>query len=137
MADDRMMAQISGQAGFIAALDQSGGATPRALRLYGIPDSAYSGDAEMFTLMHRMRVRIMTAPAFTGAKVIATILFEGTMDGEAQGKPVPAFLWEERGVIPFVKVDRGLEPEKDGVQLMRPMPELDTLLSRAVKLDVF
>jgi fructose-bisphosphate aldolase class I len=137
MANDKMMAQMSGKGGFIAALDQSGGSTPGALRLYGIPDSAYSGDAEMFRLMHQMRVRIMTAPAFTGAKVIATILFEGTMDGEVQGKPTPAFLWEERGVVPFVKVDKGLEAEKDGVQLMRPMPELDPLLTRAVKLGVF
>src|ERR1700730_15153722 len=137
MADDKMMAQISGRDGFIAALDQSGGSPPGALRLYGIPDSAYNGDAEMFGLMHEMRVRIMTAPAFTGAKVIATILFEGTMDGEVGGKPTPDFLWEERGVIPFVKVDKGLEPENDGVQLMRPMPELDGLLTRAVKLGVF
>jgi fructose-bisphosphate aldolase class I len=137
MANDKMMAQISGRGGFIAALDQSGGSTPGALRLYGIPDNAYSGDAEMFRLMHEMRVRIMTAPAFTGAKVIATILFEGTMDGEVRGKPTPAFLWEERGVVPFVKVDKGLEKENDGVQLMRPMPELDALLTRAVKLGVF
>jgi fructose-bisphosphate aldolase class I len=137
MANDKMMAQISGRDGFIAALDQSGGSTPGALRLYGIPDNAYSGDAEMFRLMHEMRVRIMTAPAFTGAKVIATILFEGTMDGEVRGKPTPAFLWEERGVVPFVKVDKGLEKENDGVQLMRPMPELDALLTRAVKLGVF
>jgi fructose-bisphosphate aldolase class I len=137
MANDKMMAQISGQDGFIAALDQSGGSTPGALRLYGIPDNAYSGDAEMFRLMHEMRVRIMTAPAFTGEKVIGAILFEGTMDGEVRGKPTPAFLWEERGVVPFVKVDKGLEPEKDGVQLMRPMPELDALLTRAVKLGVF
>jgi fructose-bisphosphate aldolase, class I len=137
MANDKMKAQISGKDGFIAALDQSGGSTPGALRLYGIPDSAYSGDAEMFRLMHEMRVRIMTAPAFTGAKVIAAILFEGTMDGQAQEKPVPAFLWEERGVIPFLKVDKGLEAEKDGVNLMRPMPALDALLTRAVKLGVF
>jgi fructose-bisphosphate aldolase class I len=137
MADDKMMAQMSGKGGFIAALDQSGGSTPGALRLYGIPDSAYSGEAEMFRLMHQMRVRIMTAPAFTGEKVIGTILFEGTMDGEVQGKPTPAFLWEERGVVPFVKVDKGLEKENDGVQLMRPMPELDALLTRAVKLNVF
>jgi fructose-bisphosphate aldolase class I len=136
-ANDRMMAQISGKDGFIAALDQSGGSTPGALRLYGIPDSDYSGDAEMFRLMHQMRVRIMTAPAFTGAKVVAAILFEGTMDGEVQGKPTSAFLWEERGVVPFVKVDKGLEAEKDGVQLMRPMPELDALLTRAVKVGVF
>src|SRR6266403_3765510 len=137
MADDKMMAQISGRDGFIAALDQSGGSTPGALRLYGIPDNAYSGDAEMFRIVHQMRVRIMTAPAFTGAKVIAAILFEGTMDGEVRGTPTPAFLWEERGVIPFVKVDKGLEAEKDGVSLMRPMPELDALLTRAVKLGVF
>jgi len=137
MGDDKMMAQISGKGGFIAALDQSGGSTPGALRLYGIPDNAYSGDAEMFRLVHEMRVRIMTAPAFTGAKVIAAILFEGTMDGEVRGKSTPAYLWEERSVVPFVKVDKGLQPEKDGVQLMRPMPELDGLLTRAVKLGVF
>ena len=136
-ANDKMMAQVSGRDGFIAALDQSGGSTPGALRLYGIPDNAYSGDAEMFRLMHEMRVRIMTAPAFTGDKVIATILFEGTMDGEVRGKPTPAFLWEDRGVVPFVKVDKGLQPEKDGVQLMRPMPELDALCTRAVRLGVF
>ena len=137
MANDRMSAQISKQDGFIAALDQSGGSTPGALRAYGIPDSAYSGDAEMFRLVHEMRVRIITAPAFTGAKVIAAILFERTMDGEVEGQPVPAFLWQSRGVIPFVKVDKGLAPESDGVSLMKPMPELDALLARAVKLGVF
>jgi fructose-bisphosphate aldolase class I len=137
MAGDKMMAQISEGDGFIAALDQSGGSTPGALRLYGIPDTAYSGDAEMFRTMHEMRVRIMTAPPFTGAKVIAAILFEGTIDGEVRGNPTPAFLWEERGVIPFVKVDKGLELESDGVQLMKPMPELEALLVRAVKLGVF
>jgi fructose-bisphosphate aldolase, class I len=137
MANDEMTVQIARKGGFIAALDQSGGSTPGALRLYGIPDNAYSGDAEMFGLMHQMRVRIMTAPAFTGAKVIAAILFEGTMDGKVEEKPVPAFLWEERGVVPFVKVDKGLEVEKDGVSLMRPMPELGGLLARAVKLGVF
>jgi fructose-bisphosphate aldolase class I len=137
MVNEKMKAQISGKDGFIAALDQSGGSTPGALRLYGIPDSAYSGDAEMFKLMHEMRVRIMTAPAFTGAKVIAAILFEATMDGQAQDKPVPAFLWEERGVIPFLKVDKGLEPESDGVSLMKPIPALDALLTRAVKLGIF
>src|SRR5450755_4232818 len=134
MDSDKMMAQISGKAGFIAALDQSGGSTPGALRLYGIPDSAYSGDAEMFRLMHEMRVRLMTAPAFTGAKIIAAILFEATMDGQAQGKPVPSFLWEERGVVPFLKVDKGLEAENDGVSLMRPIAGLDALLDRATKL---
>ena len=137
MADAKMMAQMTGKGGFIAALDQSGGSTPGALRLYGIPDTAYSGDAEMFRLMHQMRVRMMTAPAFTGEKVIATILFEGTMDDEVRGKPTPAYLWEERGVVPFVKVDKGLQPENDGVQLMRPMSELDALLTRAAKLGVF
>jgi fructose-bisphosphate aldolase class I len=137
MADSKMMTQMASKPGFIAALDQSGGSTPGALRLYGIPDSAYSGDAEMFAAMHQMRVRIMTSPAFTGDKVIAAILFEGTMDGQVQGKPTPAFLWEDRGIVPFVKVDKGLEAETDGVSLMKPMPALDTLLTRAVKLNVF
>ena len=137
MANDKMMAQMSSKDGFIAALDQSGGSTPGALRLYGIPDSDYSGDAEMFRLMHEMRVRIITAPAFSGAKVIAAILFERTMDGQAKGKPVPAYLWEERGVVPIVKVDKGLAEEKDGVSVMKPMPDLDTLLARAAKLGVF
>jgi len=137
MANDVMMARMTGEGGFIAALDQSGGSTPGALRHYGIPDSAYHGDAEMFRLMHDMRVRIMTAPAFTGAKVIAAILFEGTMDGEAAGKPVPTYLWEERRIIPFVKVDKGLEAESDGVSLMKPMPGLGALLARAVRLGVF
>jgi len=132
-----MMAQMAGRDGFIAALDQSGGSTPGALRLYGIPDNAYSNDAEMFRLVHQMRVRIMTASAFTGAKVIGAILFEGTMDSEVRGKPTPAFLWEERGVVPFVKVDKGLDTEKDGVSVMKPMPDLDALLSRAAGLGVF
>lgn len=136
MADTTTMAQVAGKDGFIAALDQSGGSTPGALRLYGIPDSAYSGDAEMFKLVHEMRVRIISAPAFNGAKVIAAILFEATMDGQAQGKPVPAFLWEERGVVPFLKVDKGLEAESNGVSLMKPMPALDALLARAAKLGV-
>jgi fructose-bisphosphate aldolase, class I len=138
MANDAMSKQVSAKPGFVAALDQSGGSTPGALRAYGIPDSAWHGDeAEMFKMMHEMRVRIMTSPSFTGAKVIATILFERTMDGEAKGKPVPTFLWEERGVVPFLKVDKGLETEKDGVSLMRPIPGLDTLLERAVKLGIF
>lgn len=137
MAVDRMNAQITNKPGFIAALDQSGGSTPGALRLYGIADSAYSGDAEMFKLMHEMRVRIMTAPAFTGDKVVAAILFEATMDGQAQGKSVPKYLWEERGVVPFLKVDKGLEAEKDGVSLMKLMPGLDALLDRAVKAGIF
>ena len=138
MANEQMKAQMASKGGFIAALDQSGGSTPGALRLYGIPDSEYAGDeAKMYQLMHEFRVRIMSAPAFTGDKVIAAILFERTMDGEAKGKPVPSYLWEDRHVVPIVKVDKGLEAEKDGVQLMKPMPGLDTLLARAAKLGVF
>jgi fructose-bisphosphate aldolase, class I len=137
MADEKMMTQIAEKPGFVAALDQSGGSTPGALRQYGIPDTAYSGEAEMFKLMHEMRVRIMTSPAFRGDKVIAAILFEATMDGQVHDKPVPAFLWEDRGTIPFLKVDKGLDAEKDGVNLMKPIPELDALLTRAVKLGVF
>jgi fructose-bisphosphate aldolase class I len=132
-----MKAQMSNKPGFIAALDQSGGSTPGALRAYGIPESAYSGDAEMFALMHEMRVRIMSSPAFTGEKVIAAILFEATMDGQAHGKPVPAYLWEDRGVVPFLKVDKGMEAEADGVTLMKPIPDLDALLERAVKLGIY
>ncbi len=137
MVNDTMAAQVSGKDGFIAALDQSGGSTPGALRRYGIPDSAYSSETEMFALMHAMRSRIMTAPAFTGTRIIATILFEQTMDREVQGKSVPAFLWEDRKVVPFVKVDKGLETEREGVRLMAPIPSLDTLLDRAVRLGVF
>src|ERR1700726_3157631 len=132
-----MNAQMSTKPGFVAALDQSGGSTPGALRQYGIPESAYSGDAEMFKLMHEMRVRIMTSPAFGGDKVIGAILFEATMDGQAHGKSVPTFLWEDRGVVPFLKVDKGLEAEANGVRLMKPIPGLDALLERAVKLGVF
>lgn len=132
-----MLAQIREKPGFIAALDQSGGSTPGALRQYGIPDSAYSGDADMFRLIHEMRVRIISAPAFTGKRILGAILFEATMDGEAQGKPVPSFLWEERGVVPFLKVDKGLETEANGVRLMKPIPGLDPLLERAAKLGVF
>jgi fructose-bisphosphate aldolase class I len=137
MAKDGMMTQVCDKQGFFAALDQSGGSTPGALRLYGIPETAYSDDAGMFKLIHEMRVRIITAPAFTGARIIGAILFEATMDGQAQGKPVPAFLWEDRGVVPFLKVDKGLEAEANGVQLMKPIPGLDALLERAVKLGVF
>ena len=132
-----MSKQMSEKPGFLAALDQSGGSTPGALKLYGIAETAYSGDAEMFKLMHEMRVRIMSSPAFTGDKVIAAILFERTMDGQAEGKPVPAFLWEDRGVVPFLKVDQGLEKEADGVQLMKPMPGLDKLVERASKAGIY
>ena len=137
MTDPKMMAQISGKAGFLAALDQSGGSTPGALKAYGIPETAYSGDEAMFRLMHEMRVRIMTSPAFRGDKVIGAILFEATMDGQAHGKSVPTFLWEDRGIIPFLKVDQGLDAEKDGVNLMKPLSKLDALLPRAVKLGIF
>lgn len=137
MADATMMSQMISKAGFIAALDQSGGSTPGALRLYGIADSDYTGDEAMFRLMHEMRVRIMTAPSFSGDKVIGAILFEKTMDGEAAGKPVPSYLWEDRGVVPFLKVDKGLASEENGVQLMKPIPDLDVLLARAVKKGIF
>jgi fructose-bisphosphate aldolase, class I len=137
MIEDKMMTQIGEKSGFIAALDQSGGSTPGALRQYGISEDAYSGDAEMFKLMHEMRVRIMTSPAFRGDKVVAAILFEATMDGQALGKSVPTFLWEDRGIIPFLKVDKGLAAEKDGVSLMKPLSGLEELLARAVKLGIF
>ena len=137
MPNETMLAQMRSKPGFIAALDQSGGSTPGALRQYGIPESAYSGDADMFRLMHEMRVRIITAPAFTGDKIIGAILFEATMDGEAQDQSVPAFLWRERGVVPFLKVDKGLAAEADGVRLMKPIPGLDTLLARAVQAGIF
>ena len=137
MPDETMLAQASGKNGFIAALDQSGGSTPGALRQYGIPEDAYEGDAEMFKLVHEMRVRIMSAPAFSGDKVIGAILFEATMDGKAHGKPVPTFLWEDRGVVPYLKVDKGLEKEANGVSLMKPIPGLDALLARAKGLGVF
>ncbi len=138
MADtEQMAAQMAGKGGFIAALDQSGGSTPGALRQYGIPDDAYHGETEMFGLIHAMRVRIMTSPAFTGNQVIGAILFEGTMDGAVEGRPTPSYLWQDRGVVPFVKVDKGLEAEADGVRLMKPMPELDVLLQRATRLGVY
>ena len=134
---EQMAAQMAGKGGFIAALDQSGGSTPGALRQYGIPDDAYHGETEMFRLIHDMRVRIMTSPAFTGDRVIGAILFEGTMNGAVEGKPTPSYLWQERGVVPFVKVDKGLEAEVDSVRLMKPMPELDVLLKRAAGLGVY
>ncbi|MBW8760931.1 MAG: fructose bisphosphate aldolase [Burkholderiales bacterium] len=137
MPDSQMMAQMRDKPGFIAALDQSGGSTPKALAAYGIPEDSYSGDAAMFQLVHEMRVRIITAPSFSGGKVLAAILFEKTMDGAAHGQPVPTYLWKERGVVPFLKVDKGLEEEKDGVQLMKPIPGLDDLLARAAGLNLF
>jgi fructose-bisphosphate aldolase class I len=131
-----MLDQIKSGQGFIAALDQSGGSTPKALKGYGIEADAFSNDEEMFGLIHDMRSRIVTAPCFNGDKVIGAILFERTMDGEAGGKPVPSLLWE-RGVVPFLKVDKGLEDEADGVQLMKANPGLDDLCERAVAKGVF
>jgi len=131
-----MLDQIKSGQGFIAALDQSGGSTPKALKGYGIEPDAFSNDEEMFALIHDMRSRIVTSPCFNGDKVIGAILFERTMDGEAGGKPVPALLWE-RGVVPFLKVDKGLEDEVDGVQLMKANPGLDELCERAVAKGVF
>jgi fructose-bisphosphate aldolase class I len=131
-----MTARIAAGHGFIAALDQSGGSTPKALKGYGIEEGAWSTDEEMFDLIHQMRVRIITSPAFTGDKVIAAILFERTMDGLADGKPVPQAL-HDRGVVPFIKIDKGLEAEANGVQLMKPMPGLDALLDRARGLGMF
>jgi len=131
-----MTAKMHEGRGFIAALDQSGGSTPKALAGYGVEQGAWSSDEEMFGLIHEMRVRIITSPAFTGDKVIGAILFERTMDGQADGKPVPQAL-HDRGVVPFLKIDKGLEDEKDGVQLMKPIPGLDGLLARAKDLGVF
>ncbi len=136
MHDPKMMDKIENGAGFIAALDQSGGSTPKALKGYGVNEDAYSNDDEMFALIHGMRSRIVTAPSFGSGKVIGAILFEKTMDGEADGKPVPTLLWE-RGVVPFLKVDKGLEDEADGVQMMKPNPGLGELLERAKTKDVF
>ena len=137
MPRETMLAQMTGGAGFIAALDQSGGSTPGALRAYGVPETAYSGEDEMFKLVHEMRVRIMSSPSFTGDKVIGAILFERTMDSDAGGEPVPTFLWGGRRIVPFLKVDNGLASEADGVSLMKPMPALDALLKRAVARGVF
>ncbi|GAB5485047.1 MAG: fructose bisphosphate aldolase [Parasphingorhabdus sp.] len=136
MHDPKMMDKIENGAGFIAALDQSGGSTPKALKGYGVNEDAYSNDDEMFSLIHGMRSRIVTAPSFGGGKVIGAILFEKTMDGEADGKPIPTLLWE-RGVVPFLKVDKGLEDEADGVQMMKPNLGLGELLERAKTKDVF
>lgn len=123
--------------GFIAALDQSGGSTPKALKLYGVDESAYSNDDEMFGLIHNMRCRIAQAPAFTGEKVVGAILFEKTMDGMIDGVAAPAYLWNTRGVVPFLKVDKGLEEAQNGVRLLKPMPELDALLDKAVSKGIY
>ena len=123
--------------GFIAALDQSGGSTPKALAAYGVDAAAFSSDAEMFDMIHAMRSRIVHAPDFTGAKVVGAILFEDTMDREFDGQSAPQYLWQQRGVVPFLKVDKGLQDTADDVQLLKPMPDLDALLQRAAALGVF
>ena len=137
MDKTQMAEQAAKKDGFIAALDQSGGSTPKALRLYGVEESEYANDEEMFGKIHEMRARIIKSPAFTGEKVMGAILFERTMDGEIDGVPTAEYLWNERGVVPFIKIDKGLEDEKNGVQLMKPMPELDALLARSKALGVF
>src|SRR6476619_4025291 len=136
MNQSDMTAKMEQGDGFIAALDQSGGSTPKALQGYGVSDSQYSGDEEMFDLIHQMRSRIITSPCFGGGKVIGAILFERTMDGTVDGKPTPQALIDQ-GVVPFIKIDKGLEAEENGVQMMKPMPELDALLERAKGLGAF
>lgn len=137
MTNPQMTQQAATKDGFIAALDQSGGSTPKALKLYGVEESAYANDEEMFALIHSMRARIIKSPAFTGEKVMGAILFERTMDGEIDGVPTATYLWETRGVVPFLKVDKGLAESQSGVKLMKPMPELDALLERAVAKGIF
>src|SRR5215469_2747412 len=123
--------------GFIAALDQSGGSTPHALRAYGIKEGAWSNEAEMFALVHRMRTRIITSPSFNGDRILGAILFENTLDSEIEGQPSADYLWNVKRVVPFLKVDKGLAAEKDGVQLMRPMPNLAALLTKAKTKRIF
>lgn len=137
MSKEDQAARMRTGDGFVAALDQSGGSTPKALRLYGIEEDRYSGEDEMFDLIHQMRTRIIKSPAFTGDRVLAAILFEQTMDRDIDGKPTAAYLWEERGVVPFLKVDKGLADETDGVRLMKPMPGLKDLLVRANAAGIF
>ena len=137
MPNQQQADRMTSGKGFIAALDQSGGSTPKALRLYGIKEDAYSSEEEMFDLIHQMRVRIITSPAFNGDRVLAAILFEQTMDRDIEGKPSITYLWETKGVVPFLKIDKGLAEASDGVQLMKPIPGLDQLLERAVSKGVF
>ena len=137
MPNQNMTTQIRKGAGFIAALDQSGGSTPKALQHYGITEGTYSCDQEMYDLIHAMRTRIIKSPAFSGDKVVGAILFEQTMDRAIDGLPTAQYLWEKRGVVPFLKIDKGLEAEANGVQLMKPIPGLDSLLARASSLGIF
>ena len=137
MANEQQAKQMREGAGFVAALDQSGGSTPKALRLYGIDEDSYNSDAEMFDLIHAMRSRIVKSPGFTGERVVGAILFEMTMDREIGGKPSATYIWEDRGVVPFLKIDKGLEDEADGVRLMKPMGDLDGLLQRGLDAGIF
>jgi len=135
--NQQQLEKVHSHDGFIAALDQSGGSTPKALRLYGIPESEYSGDDQMFDKVHEMRTRIITSKSFGGNRILGAILFEMTMDREIGGKPTAHYLWEDKQVVPFLKTDKGLAEEKDGVQLMKPMPGLDELLDRGVEKGIF
>ncbi|MGI9290580.1 MAG: class I fructose-bisphosphate aldolase, partial [Gammaproteobacteria bacterium] len=134
---DEQLNKVRTQDGFIAALDQSGGSTPKALRLYGVNEDAYSNDEEMFAQVHAMRTRIITSPSFSGDRILGAILFENTLDRDIEGKRSAEFLWENKNVVPFLKVDKGLADEQDGVQVMKPMPELDALLAKAKQQPVF
>ena len=134
---EQQKAKFRNQPGFIAALDQSGGSTPKALKLYGIAETEYSGDTQMMDLIHAMRARIITSPAFNGDRILAAILFENTMDREIEGRPTAEYLWKVKRVVPILKVDKGLEGEANGVQLMKPMPDLDKLLARAKAKGIF
>src|SRR5467141_4995540 len=133
----QQLQKMQTQPGFIAALDQSGGSTPNALRLYGIKEGAWSNEEEMFALVHQMRTRIITSPSFTGERILAAILFENTMDRDIEGRPTADYLWNVKRIVPLLKVDQGLAAEKEGVQLMRPMPGLAALLNRAKAQGIF
>jgi fructose-bisphosphate aldolase class I len=135
--NQEQLARMRSGDGFIAALDQSGGSTPKALRLYGIEENEYSGDAQMFDLIHGMRSRMVTSPSFGGKRVLGAILFEGTMDRDIEGQGSADYLWKTKGVIPFLKIDKGLADDADGVQLMKPMPELDALLAKGASKGIF
>jgi fructose-bisphosphate aldolase class I len=135
--NQEQLARMRSGDGFIAALDQSGGSTPKALRLYGIEENEYSGDAQMFDLIHGMRSRMVTSPSFGGNRVLGAILFEGTMDRDIEGQGSADYLWKTKGVIPFLKIDKGLADDADGVQLMKPMPELDALLAKGSSKGIF
>ena len=137
MANKEQLQKMKTHPGFIAALDQSGGSTPSALRAYGIKENAWSSEAEMFAIVHQMRTRIMTSPCFTGERIIGAILFENTIDRDVEGQPTADYLWNVKRVVPFLKVDKGLAAEKSGVQLMKPMPELSALLDKAKAKRIF